>query len=146
MVVSHPMLPKVSEQATAREVAGFAAAVTKNFDRPISLTRVTAAAEAANVRRVTVQVIDRNGISRSGRHSLLLWITDTAGGMPVTTQTVALVSGDAIMTIDVDGTYEIITDSDGKVVFDVTIAGAATRYIETAVRNPVEESVPLVWT
>lgn len=116
------------------------------FDTPLATLAVTAGAEAANVRRFSLQTIDRLARPWDGRWLVELWVQATATGDPSATgNTVAWVSGTVLETILPHSHFRILTDEDGRASFDLTIAGAATRYIGSVVRGRIKVSDGVTW-
>ncbi len=102
------------------------------FDDPRASCRVTATAEAANKRTFTVQVTDRLLKNWTGRWKVFLYLSTTAAGDPDGTgNTVAFTTGLVLNTTVINGAWDVLTDVNGVAVFDLTIAGAATRYVGT---------------
>lgn len=128
-----------SVRAWAREVAGL-------INRPIAEPHVTAATEVADVRRITLQLRDRQERAIARRMPVLVWIATAAGGAPSAAgNTVAVVDGFVLATPLAHGAYWLLTDGDGKVVFDVEITGAATRHVLAATAGEPRDSGPLNW-
>lgn len=109
--------------------------------------RITAGAEAANVRRVSFQVMDRQGTALVGRFRVSVDIADGQYAVPVNTQSVVAVSGTTILrTIEADQSFDLLTDSGGLAKLDVTIVGAASRWFHTwAGGGRLWESEEVVW-
>jgi len=109
--------------------------------------RISAGGEAANVRRVSFQVIDRQGRNLTDRFVLRVDITDTQYGTPVNTQSVAAVSGTTILRTPVaDQSYDLLTDSAGLARLDVTIVGAASRWFHVGTGDGrLWESAEVAW-
>lgn len=120
-----------------RRIAGF-------IDDPIAHCSHVAGTEAANVIRVTMQVRDRLEVPWAGRWLVWVIITATENGDPVATQTVTFNSGTVLETVLVDGVWRVITTTAGLIEMDVTIAGAATRYVHTIVQKRADSS-GVVW-
>lgn len=116
------------------------------IDRHPDEGKSDAGAEVANVRRFTLQVQSRRGRARSGRFVVLVWVTTADGGGPGGAQTVATVAGTVLVTITANQAWQMLTDSSGKIQLDVTIAGAATRYLGYAVLGRGQQSAAVAWT
>jgi hypothetical protein len=125
----------------------FAQQVRTHFDTPIATCVVTAGVEAANVRRITVQVVDRLKRPWPARWLVWVFLTATAAGDPSGTgNTVAFISGAVQMTALIGGLWFVQADADGQIVFDVTIAGAASRFVGTQPDGGIPSvSAELVW-
>ena len=107
--------------------------IQTHFDSPIASGVVTAGAEdGSSKRRITVQVVDR--LKRPWQARWLVWVflaTSPTGAPSGSGNTVAFVSGDVLMTTVVNGMWLVMADADGRIVFDVTVAGVASRYVGT---------------
>lgn len=90
-------------------------------------------AEAANVRRFTLQVVNRRGRDCIGLFALLVVIGTTETGGPGGSQTVSVVSGATVQTIASNQAYVVMTGANGKAEIDVTVTGAGTRYVRAGV-------------
>jgi hypothetical protein len=113
---------------------------------PTSVVRVSAEAEAANIRRVTLAVSDRIR-QRWERHwNLDVHIAASAGGAPQNAQLVSVVSGTVIQTFLPNGHWRFEAGSDGKVVLDIEVTGAGSRWIATRIGARSQESAAIVWT
>ena len=61
---------------------------------------------------------------------LRFWVDDTEYGAPdATGNTVSVTTGTIARTLTANGDYEVISNASGTVVFDLTVAGDATRWI-----------------
>lgn len=127
--------------------------VREHFDSPVASCSVTADAEgatAANTRRFTLRVKDRVRENWHRRWLVSFYLSPTASGAPdATGNTVALVTGTLSRTVLANGWYEVLTDATGLVVFDVTIAGAAARFVTAGVGGWLDEfggSSGFTWT
>ena len=93
----------------------------------------TVGAEAANVINVAVQVQDEEGNDVSGRYAIELLLLDDADGDAFNTDnytTIAIGTDGALVEIVADKVLRVITESDGDVDIDITLAsGAATSYL-----------------
>lgn len=107
---------------------------------------VTAAAEVANVRAVTVQARDAAGTAIAGRFLIHVWISLTDYGIQdAAGNTVAMTTGTIEETRTANSDYTVISDVNGKIVFDLTIAGAADRYIMAEIDGHIYSSGILSW-
>jgi len=108
---------------------------------------ITAAAEGANARRVSIQATGPSGASLSGYFRVRLWIATSNYGAPsAADNTFGLVAGTQLRALTADADYEIISTSAGLVQFDLTIAGAATRYILAEFDGRIYSSGALSWS
>lgn len=121
-----------------RRIAGF-------IDDPIAHCSHVAGTEAANVIRVTLQVRDRLDVVWPGRWLVWVFITATENGDPVATQTVTFNSGSVLETVLIDGVWRVVTTTAGLIELDITIVGAATRYVHTIVEKRAD-SAAVVWS
>ena len=107
---------------------------------------ITAAAEAADVRAITVQVTDAAGVANANRFLARVWIAATAYAVPdATGNTVAVTTGTIIETKTAHADYVVLTDAAGKVVFNLTVAGAATRYVMVEIDGRVYASAAITF-
>jgi len=137
-------------------LTGSASASGTNFDyrditdwRDRGILRVTGypqisaeaeAAYAANERRITLQGID-------ARQMVRLWISDADYGAPsATDNAVTIETGTTYETETAHAAYKVISDADGVVKFDLTIAGAATRYVMVEIDGKIYSSGALTWS
>jgi len=125
--------------------AMFQQQVASLFDRPRAEARITAGAEAANVRRFTIQVVDRMGKEWGRRWLVQFWTTDTASGAPSGSHTLAFVAGTAIQTIAANQHYLAETDANGKIVVDLTVAGVSSRWVKACVVEQINDSGEVAW-
>jgi len=91
---------------------------------------ITAAAEAGDVRAVTVALLDAAGAPLAARARVRLWIATADFGAPSAAgNTVALTTGTQLRELTANGDYEVISSAAGVVAFNLTVAGDATRYV-----------------
>lgn len=108
---------------------------------------VTAGTEAANVRTITIQCVDRRGQAKTGRFVLLVVIETASYGGPAGAQTVGTPStGTILHTLTANQSLVLVTGADGSAVFDLTVVGAATRYILVDVLGEAAQSAALTWS
>lgn len=135
------------QQATDR--ASFERMVRSNFDSPRAEVRISAGAEdGANTRRITLEVIDRLKAPWQGRWRVWVYLTAVQDGAPnAVGNTVALVAGTtALQAVTANAVYHLLTGTDGKAVFDLTVpAGAQTRYVCAEVDGQIKQQ-PFTWT
>lgn len=116
------------------------------FDVPVASVSVEAGAEAGNARSITLQVRDRLRAAWPGRWVLRVWVSASSGGDPdATGNTVAFTAGTVMATLTANAAYDVLSDADGKAVFTLTIAGAATRYVSAVVMPGLVQSAALTW-
>lgn len=118
------------------------------FDQPTAECRCTLDDEgdtAADTIRATLQVIDRQKRDWPGRWLVLVYIATAAAGAPGGTQTTAVPTGSTVQAITANTTLLVLTDSTGLAEIDITVAGAATRYVYTTVLGRPKEHGPLTF-
>jgi hypothetical protein len=91
--------------------------------------RVSCGAEATNTRAVTMQVVDRRGRAWAKRWLVLFYIANGPASAPGTSQTVTLTTGTVIKALTTDSVYLVRTDENGVAVINLTVSGAASRYV-----------------
>jgi hypothetical protein len=106
---------------------------SKAINIPDHGVQTTAAAEAANVRAVTLQVVDLKREPVKAVVPVIVWLSTTDGGPPSGAQTVAVATGTTLATYLANQCYLIMSDASGKIVLNVTVTGSATRYVMAAV-------------
>lgn len=121
------------------------ALVRSQFDTPIALTTASAGAEAADARSVTVQVVDRLFKPWKGLWLVELYLSTTATGAPGGTQTVSFTAGNVLETIRPNQHWRVCTNTLGVLSLDVTIVGAASRYVLGAVLGKYRASREIAW-
>lgn len=124
----------------------FARKLLTLFDRPVAEASVSAAAQAGPTRRVTIQVRDRIRKAWAGRWRVHVYVTAAPDADPGGTQTVALVSGSALETFVPNVRWMFLTDTDGKVVLDLTLAGVGMRFVYADVVGKPAGSDALSWS
>ncbi len=107
---------------------------------------ITAGAEAADSRLITIQARDAANNELTEYFRVRLWIATSDYGAPSATgNTYALVGGTALRTLTANADYEVISNGGGGVGFTLTISGAATRYIMAEVDGRIYSSGVLTW-
>jgi len=74
-----------------------------------------------------------------------LRLSATSGGDALGGHTITFSLGTVVQTILIGGEWEVESDASGLIVFEVTIAGAATRYIHADVLGKDRASDAVVW-
>lgn len=120
-------------------------ALERVVDKPLRRAPATIGAEVANTRTITLQVRDRINRPVTGRFVVELWISTSSGGGPGGTQTVSVSSGTIMQTIAANQQYELLTAADGTLAIDITITGAASRWVSTIVRGEAVETDQIDW-
>lgn len=129
-----------------RQVEQFAQETAELIDRPIRRASIVQTGAAGDVITVRIQIKNRRKYDIAGVHSVLLWIGTASGGAPAGTQTVAFTSGTVLSSLTANRAWEMLTDSTGKIVLEITVTGAGTRYVNAQVRGPSDLGTALVWT
>lgn len=107
---------------------------------------ITAGAEASDIRAVTVQAKDAAEIDLAQRLLIRVWIAGSEGGAPdATGNTATVTTGTAIESKTANADYHLISDTNGKIVFNLEIAGAASRYVMAEVDGRIYSSGQLDW-
>lgn len=143
-----PLIQDRVSAANPRSVENHAQQVTKHIDEPRDRVTVAAGAEGADtadVRRITLQARNRNKFPRTERLLVSVWFSSATTGAPVSTQTVTLVTGTLKRALTANQEFEFITDAEGKVVLDVEVTGAGTRYVNAVVLGRLDQSAALAW-
>ncbi|NBW09406.1 MAG: hypothetical protein EBR82_15430 [Caulobacteraceae bacterium] len=113
---------------------------------PQLAVRVTAGAEASNIRRFTLRVVNRRGKDCLGLFALLVVIGTAAAGGPAGTQTVSIVSGATVQTIASNQAFILFTAANGVAELDVTVVGASSRYVRAGVLAVMGGTTEVAWT
>ncbi len=112
---------------------------------PIFGVKISAADEAANARRFSFQVCNRQRYDIKGRYVVRVWFSSTEYGGPTSGLTLAIATGTLSQTITANQYLEVITSSAGLIEIDATIVGAATRYAHAVVVGEIEASAAVAW-
>lgn len=108
---------------------------------------VTAGAEANDKRTVTVQARDAADNALAGRFLIHFWIAAADYGAPdATGNTVSVTTGTTCQTLTANANYAVVSDANGKILFDLTISGAATRFVLAEIDGRVHSSGALAWS
>ena len=100
---------------------------------------IAAGAESADKRTVTIQ-------AGPWRQKVRLWIATSDYGAPSAAgNTVSVVTGTTLETVLANADYEVISDAAGTVEVDVTISGAASRYVLAEVDGRIYSSGEITW-
>jgi hypothetical protein len=107
---------------------------------------ITAGAEAADKRTITVQARDAAANNLAERVLVRVWIAASDYGAPSATgNTVAVETGTTYETETANAAYKIISDAAGKAEIGVTISGAATRYVMAEIDGRIYSSGEITW-
>lgn len=101
---------------------------------------MTWGSEAANVRRATIQVVDRQRFNRPGRYLVRVWVwsgefTGSGGA-----QTLSVATGTLQAAVTANECVDVITTGAGTAAVDVTIVGAANRTAHAVVIDEIQTS------
>jgi hypothetical protein len=135
-----------SDPSSPAQLRQFAQQVRRSMQQHTIDARITAGDEAANVRRITIQIVNRRREAMAGRFPVDVLIATTQSGTPSNSQTTAVVAGTLGDTYINNAWLKLLTDADGKIQLDVTIAGAATRWVTAAIPGWSIEAGPFDWT
>ncbi|HUX01009.1 MAG TPA: hypothetical protein VMY35_08515 [Phycisphaerae bacterium] len=107
---------------------------------------ITAGAEAADKRTITIQARDAGSNDLAERVLVRVWIAAADYGAPdATGNTVAVETGTQIEAVTANAYYVIESDAGGTVAIGVTVAGAASRYIMAEIDGRVYSSGEVTW-
>jgi hypothetical protein len=104
---------------------------------------------SAGAPTITFQMKNANGVNLSQKSRLAVWVSATAGGTPVGTDTTGLTTtftaGVIALTKLAQLDFDIITDATGKLTAVLTdAAGATTRYVNVQIGNKVYSSKAII--
>lgn len=138
-VTPHVPLATIVTSGGAYDFANLADCRGRAMFRPVGGLAITASAESANGRTVTIT-------GGPYRQRIRVWIATADFGSPdATGNTFALVTGTQLAQVVANADYTLITDGTGVAAFTITIAGAATRYVLAEVDGRIISSGPLAW-
>jgi hypothetical protein len=107
---------------------------------------VTAAAEVANVRAITIQTRDAANNALAAHEKVRVWIATADYGAPdATNNTFGLTTGTQLRELTANADYEVISDAGGMVVFDLTVAATASRYVLAEIDGRIYSSGELAF-
>lgn len=106
---------------------------------PWSLKVTGLGAETLNVRQVTMQVVDRLGAAWNGRFRVYIY-TGTAASPdePVACDVLTVTTGVGVVPIVAEGSFECLTDENGRVVFTIEDSATVVRTLGGCVLGRVE--------
>lgn len=122
-----------SDPSSPAQLRQFAQQVIRSIRQHAWDARITAAAEAANARRITIQLVNRRREAISARVPITVLIATSQSGTPSNSQTTSVAAGTLLDTYITNAALLALTDADGKIQLDVTVAGAATRWVTAVV-------------
>lgn len=122
--------------------AGLSAALQAAI-RSISLT---ATAEAANARTITIQVRDAVGNALAQHMLIRVWVSDMEYAWPdATGHAVAVTSGHLYQEELANAAFILATEADGSIAMTLTVVGAATRFVMAEIDGRIYSSGALTW-
>lgn len=141
---------------SAEGLAQFASQVSALLDRPRASVRFSLGGEVTDTRRVTMQVIGRNGQTAapgldhaenptSNRFAVWVRIGTAEWGPAAGTQAVTLVTGTIVVALVVDQLYLIETNASGVAAIDIAVTGAGTRYVTATIDEESASSGAIAW-
>lgn len=119
--------------ADAHQLRQFAQQAVRCLKQHAWDASMAAGAEASNVRRITIQLVNRKREPIAARVPMTVLIATSRSGAPSNSQTVSVAAGVTLDTYTANAALLILTDGDGKIQLDVTVSGAATRWITAVV-------------
>ncbi len=113
----------------------------------IPSVRITTGSESGDTRTVTLQLLDAAGSDLATRARLGVWISETDFGPPSASgNTVAVSAGATLRELTAHADYELITASDGSAALDVTVTGAASRFVMVELDGRIVSSGELTFS
>jgi len=135
-----------SDERTPSDGSVTAAKLATAVQDVIPNLNVTAGAEAADKRTITVQARDAADNNLAQRVLVRVWIAATEYAAPdATGNTVAVETGTTYETETANAAYKVISDANGTVAIGVTISGAASRYIMAEIDGRIYSSGQVDW-
>lgn len=109
---------------------------------------ITATAEVADARVVTVQLKNIDGSNLAAKARATVWISATAGGVPAATppsSTVSVTAGTLLKEVTTKVLHDVVSDASGVIALSITEAGAKSFYVNVAIGNVVTSSAAIAW-
>ena len=107
---------------------------------------VTAGAESADKRTLTIQARDAGDNDLAERVAVRVWISTSDYGAPSAAgNTVAIETGTQLGQIVANADYDVISDAAGTVEIGITISGAASRYVMAEIDGRIYSSGEVTW-
>jgi hypothetical protein len=108
---------------------------------------ISAGDESGDTRTVTMQLTDAAGDDLAARAKLRVWLAETEFAPPSATgNALAVTGGTVLRELTANADYELLTAADGSAGIDVTVTGAASRYVMAEVDGRVVSSGELTWS
>jgi len=109
------------------------AAMRANFDEGRAQVRfIVGAEDGANTRRVTIIVTDRLRNSWGRNWIVRVWLSDTLHGAAAASGSMSVATGSVVATLAAGKVFDVATVG-AVLAVDVTVTGAATKYVNAAV-------------
>ena len=107
---------------------------------------VTAGAESADKRTITIQARDAGDNDLAERVAVRVWISTSDYGAPSAAgNTVAIETGAQLGQIVANADYDVISDAAGTVEIGITISGAASRFVLAEIDGRIYSSGEVTW-
>lgn len=109
---------------------------------------ITAGAEAANARLVTIQLKNLDGANLAAKAKATVWISATAGGVPAATApdgAVSVSTGTLLKELTTKVLHEIVSDAAGIIAISITESTAKSFFVNVALGNVVTSSTAIAW-
>ncbi|KKN55289.1 hypothetical protein LCGC14_0583800 [marine sediment metagenome] len=118
------------------------ATLSSRIRRTDTLTSDTEGDTAADVIRFTANILGANGANINSPTLIHAWVSDTERGAAVAIGTLAAgTKGTLIVDMLANAAAVFVTDAAGDLEIDVTVAGAATKWLNVSVQSTVESLV-----
>lgn len=114
---------------TDRALRDWTMAVADGWDKSYLRPMFEYGTETADTIRVTISACNRKLMRVTGAFVLLLIVGTTPDGAPGGTQSVTTVTGTRIQDVTANQVAYVQTDANGRIVLDITVTGAGTRYV-----------------
>jgi len=115
------------------DIPAAVAAMRANFDEGRAQVRfIVGAEDGANTRRVTIIVTDRLRNSWGRNWIVRVWLSDTVHGGPAASGSMSVATGSLVATLAAGKVFDVATVG-AVLAVDVTVTGAATKYVNAAV-------------
>jgi|GEM_PF-1190364 len=150
----HPLLSAMTAADANALVAGTATALHLHAAAGLHASvqnllpglSVTAGAEAGDTRLITVQARDAAGNNLAERVLVRVWLAESDFGAPSAAgNTVSVATGTTYETETANAAYKVISTAGGAAAVNVTISGAATRYVMAEIDGRVYSSGQIDW-
>ena len=124
-----------------------AAGLSGALQAAIPSLAITATAQAAGARTITVQARDAAGNALAQRMLIRVWVSDVEYACPSAAgHTVAVTGGSLYQEELANAAFKLVTQAGGSIAITVTVSGAATRYVMAEIDGRIYSSGALAWT